>query len=73
VNGRARGGSVYCQPGTRLDGNSCHDPKEGFPSKSEEGFPNKWGRDFRVSKRGYQKGVVSMRLSVYIVLIKDYI
>jgi hypothetical protein len=26
-------GSVSCQPGTRVDGNSRHGTKEGFPSK----------------------------------------
>jgi hypothetical protein len=33
-NGGVRGGgSVYCQLGTRVDENSCHDSKKGFPSK----------------------------------------
>jgi hypothetical protein len=33
-NGRMGGGGlVYSQPGTRVDGNSRHDIKEGFPNK----------------------------------------
>jgi hypothetical protein len=28
--GRKGGGSVYSQPGIRVDGNSCHDTEEGF-------------------------------------------
>jgi hypothetical protein len=71
--GRRGGGSVYSQPGFRVDGNSRHDTKEGF----------------QVSKRGVQgirvgiskqKGIIK-RIGactsvyhanhVYIMLIKD--
>jgi hypothetical protein len=45
--GRVRGGSVYYQPGTRVDSNSRHDTKEGFPSKYE--------RDFQTNKGGISK------------------
>jgi hypothetical protein len=31
--GRKGGGSVYSQPGIRVDGDSRHDTEEGFPSK----------------------------------------
>jgi hypothetical protein len=65
------GWSVYSQPGTRVDGNSRHDTKEGFPSTNKRGFPRGKGRDFKATKRGYQKGVRGMHLHVYIVLIKD--
>jgi hypothetical protein len=32
-DGRVEGGSVYSQPGSRVDVNSRHVTKEGFPSK----------------------------------------
>jgi hypothetical protein len=35
--GRKGGGLVYSQPGTRVDGNSRHETKEGFSSKSVKG------------------------------------
>jgi hypothetical protein len=31
--GGGEGGSVYSQPGSRVDRDSRHDTKEGFPSK----------------------------------------
>jgi hypothetical protein len=31
--GSEEGGSVYSQPGSRVDVNSRHDIKEGFPNK----------------------------------------
>jgi hypothetical protein len=73
-NGEEReGGSVYSQPGIRVDGDLCHDTEEGF----------------QVSKRGVQgirvgiseqKGIIKRfgactsvchANRVYIVLIKD--
>ncbi len=33
--GRGKGGSVYSQPGIRVDGDSRHVTKEGFPSKGK--------------------------------------
>jgi hypothetical protein len=32
-NGEGEGGSVYCQPGARVDRNSYHNTKKGSPSK----------------------------------------
>ncbi len=48
-NGEGEGGSVYSQPGTRVDGNSCHDTKEDF--QVSKGGISKEQRG--LSKRGY--------------------
>ncbi len=68
--GKVKGGSVYCQPGTRVDRDSHHDTKEGF-KVSERGISKQAREGFSSNKRGFQKGVAGMRLNVYIVLIKD--
>ncbi len=75
-NGEERGGgSVYSQPGIRVDGNSRHDTKEGF-QVSKRGVQ---GLRVGISK---QKGIIR-RIGactsvyhanrVYIMLIKDYV
>jgi hypothetical protein len=33
MGGGGEGGSVYSQPGTRVDRDSRHDTKKGYPSK----------------------------------------
>jgi hypothetical protein len=70
MGGGWKGGSVYSQPGSRVDVNSLHDTKEGFPSKSKGDF-KQIREGFPCNKRGVQKGVKGMHLNVYIVLIKD--
>jgi hypothetical protein len=57
------GGLVYSKPGNRVDGNTRHNTKEGFPSKGR--VPRNKGRDFQATKGGYQKGVGAWT-SVYI-------
>ncbi len=63
--GRRGGGSVYSQPGIRVDGNSRHDSEEGF-QVSKRGDQ---GIRIGISK---QKGIIKRIgacTSVYIVLI----
>jgi hypothetical protein len=71
-----KGGSIYSQPGIRVDGDSHHDIEEGFPSKGRG--PRNKGRDFQATKGDYQKDwgmhfhvYVYHANCVYIVLIKD--
>jgi hypothetical protein len=65
-----RGGLVYSQPGTRVDGDSSTTQRREF-QVSKGRVPRNKGRDFQATKGGYQKGVWSMHLRVYIMLIKD--
>jgi hypothetical protein len=72
--GRRRGGgSVYSQPGIRVDGNLHHD-KGGIPRKKGES-PRNRGRAFQATK-GIIKRIGACTSNyhanrVYIVLIKD--
>ncbi len=43
---KGAGGSVYSQPGIRVDGNSCHNTEEGFKVSKRVGGSRNKGRDF---------------------------
>ncbi len=47
--GEVEEGSVYCQPGSRVDGNSRHSTRRGFPSR-QKGV--NWCKQIRGKRRG---------------------
>jgi hypothetical protein len=73
---RKGGGSVYSQPGIRVDRDLRHDTEEGF-QVSKGRVPRNKGRDFQATKGGLSKGLghapscIYRANCVYIVLIKD--
>jgi hypothetical protein len=52
----SEGGSVHSQPGNRVDGNSCHNTKEGFQVSQRRVLRGREGISRQV-KRRCQKGL----------------